>query len=92
MEYLAIDAFSNPVRIKLLCCLSQKSKNVQELMEKCGLAQSAVSQHLIKLKKANLVKTRRHGKFIYYSLKNDKTAEVAKLLSSYCKEVNLRNV
>lgn len=85
MEYLAIDAFSNPVRIKLLCCIAQKSKNVQELIENCGLAQSAVSQHLIKLKKADLVKTRRHGKYIYYSLMNKKTAEVAKLLSGYCK-------
>jgi DNA-binding transcriptional ArsR family regulator len=85
MEYLAIDALSNPVRIKLLCCLSKKSKNVAELITNCGLAQSAVSQHLIKLKKADLVKTRRHGKFIYYSLKGTRTGEVAKLLSGYCK-------
>jgi ArsR family transcriptional regulator, virulence genes transcriptional regulator len=85
MEYLAIDALSNPVRIKLLCCLSQKSKNVAELIKNCGLAQSAVSQHLIKLKKADLVKTQRRGKYIYYSLKNKKTAEVATLLSDFCK-------
>jgi DNA-binding transcriptional ArsR family regulator len=87
MEYLAIDALSNPVRIKLLCCLSKKSKNVAELIENCGLAQSAVSQHLIKLKKADLVKTQRRGKFIYYSLKSKKTAVVANMLGNYCKEV-----
>jgi ArsR family transcriptional regulator, virulence genes transcriptional regulator len=87
MEYLAINAFANPVRIKLLCCLSKGNKNVAELMKNCGLAQSAVSQHLIKLKKANLVSDKRKGKFVYYSLIDRKTAEIANILISYCKEV-----
>ncbi len=87
MEYLTISALSNPVRIKLLCCLSKSSKNVAELMENCGLAQSAVSQHLIKLKKSGLVKDRKQGKFVYYSLTDRKTAQVANLLINYCKEV-----
>jgi len=87
MEYSAISALSNSVRIKLLCCLSKSSKNVAELMESCGLAQSAVSQHLIKLKKAGLVKDKKQGKFVYYSLTDKKTAQVANLLINYCKEV-----
>lgn len=87
MEYSAISALSNPVRIKLLCCLSKSSKNVAELMENCGLAQSAVSQHLIKLKKVGLVKDRKQGKFVYYSLTDRKTAKVANMLIGFCKEV-----
>ena len=87
MEYLVISAFSNPVRIKLICCLSKSSKNVLELMENCGLSQSAVSQHLIKLKKAGLVKDKKQGKFVYYSLTDKKTAKVANMLIDFCKEV-----
>ena len=87
MDYLAINALSNPVRIKLLCCLSKSSKNVVELMENCGLSQSAVSQHLIKLKKAGLVRDSRQGKFVYYSLTDRKTAKIANMLIGFCKEV-----
>jgi ArsR family transcriptional regulator, virulence genes transcriptional regulator len=86
MQYTAIDALANPVRIKMLCCLSKKSKNVNELIKTCGLAQSAVSQHLVKLKNAGLVKTKRNGKYIYYSLANSKIADVAMQLSGFCKE------
>ncbi len=88
MQTLVLSAISNPVRIKLLCCLSKKNKNVQELIDSCGLTQSAVSQHLSKLKKAGLIKNERQGKFIFYSLTNSKTAEIANKLNSFCKEVN----
>ena len=72
-----IYAFSNPVRLKLLCCLEKKSSNVNELIDNCGLAQSAVSQHLMKLRKAGLVKTNRRGKYIYYSLVDKKSGQLA---------------
>jgi len=85
MEYPVINAFSNSVRLKLLCCLSGNKKNVQELMKNCGLSQSAVSQHLLKLKKARLVKSEKNGKFVYYSLTNPKTAIIANLLNDFCK-------
>lgn len=88
MEYSVINAFSNSVRLKLLCCLSEESKNVEQLISNCGLAQSAVSQHLNKLKKAGLVKSRRKGRFIYYSLSSKKTGKVANVLTEFIKEVN----
>lgn len=88
MENKIISAISNPIRLKLLCCLAENSKNVQGLISNCGLAQSAVSQHLMKLKKAGLVKTERNGKFIYYSLTNAQTGKVAKTLSNYIKGIN----
>lgn len=86
MDNKIIYAFSNPVRLKLLCCLSKKSTNVEELIKNCGLAQSAVSQHLRKLKNAGLVKTQRRGKYIYYSLPNQKTGKLANEFYSYLKE------
>ena len=88
METKIIYAFSNPVRLKLLCCLNQKSSNVEELIKSCGLAQSAVSQHLAKLKKANLVKTDKRGRFIYYSLANKEVGEFANQFYKYVKSKN----
>lgn len=75
-------AIGNKVRAKLLLCLSQKAKSVSELIENCGLAQSAVSQHLAKLKKAKLVEARRSGKVIYYALSHKKIASVSQMLIS----------
>lgn len=87
MDNKIIYAFSNPVRLKLLCCLSKRATNVENLINNCGLAQSAVSQHLSKLKKAGLVKTQRRGKYIYYSLTNNKTGEMANEFLNYIEEV-----
>ena len=84
-----VNAFSNPIRLKLLCCLNKKSSNVNELTNSCGLAQSAVSQHLSKLKSAGLVKSKRRGKYIYYSLENEKIGHLANDFYNFCvKEVN----
>lgn len=88
MRNKIIYAFSNPVRIKLLCCLSKKSSNVNELIDSCGLAQSAVSQHLTKLKSAGLVKSKRRGKYIYYSLDSEETGDLANKFYNFSKEVN----
>ncbi len=80
-------ALGNEVRAKLLLCLSRKPKNVTEMIRTCGLAQSAVSQHLAKLKSAKLVETRKEGKEIIYSLKYKKAAEISRLLQSLQQEV-----
>lgn len=61
-------------------CLAAKPKNVTELIGNCGLSQSAVSQHLVKLKLSGLVETRKEGKEVYYSLKSKKAAEIGKKL------------
>lgn len=79
-------ALGNETRAKLILCLANKSKNVTELIEKCGLAQSAVSQHLAKLKKNGLVTTTKKGKEVYYSLKCESAVEISKLLIKLQKE------
>ena len=77
----------NEIRAKLVLCLSHKQKNVSEMIEICGLAQSAVSQHLTKLKRIGIVETKKKGKEIYYSLKHQKAAEISKLFLSLEKEL-----
>lgn len=73
--------FGNKVRVQLIRCLQRKSKNVTELISTCRLSQSAVSQHLAKLKNARIVKTEKIGKEIYYSLRYPVAAEIAEKIA-----------
>ncbi len=75
-----IKALCNENRLKLIQCLAEKNKSVTELIQSCGLAQSAVSQHLVKLKNAGFVEDTKQGREVIYSLKNKKLAEISKLL------------
>lgn len=75
----AYRAFSNENRVRLLICLA-KEKSVTELLSKCELSQSALSQHLKILKDCGVVICKREGKQQIYSIKNKKALEIAKEL------------
>ncbi len=75
-------ALSSQNRAQLLVCL-EVSKNVTELLGKCELSQSALSQHLKILKDAGIVTCARDGKKQIYSIKNKKVLQIAKLLLEY---------
>lgn len=60
--------FTSPKRLELLNLLRARELSVNELSEKAGIPQSNVSQHLAILKGRDIVKTRRDGSKIYYSL------------------------
>jgi DNA-binding transcriptional ArsR family regulator len=53
---------------------------VTEIYVKLRLEQSVASQHLAILRKAGFVKTERDGKFIYYSVNNDRLEELNKFV------------
>ena len=76
---------ANPSRLLLLCALVTREHTAGELEELVGLSQSAVSQHLAKLRHQNMVATRRDGQKIYYSLKNPRVKQVITTMHSiYC--------
>jgi len=87
MTHNIYSAFGNGVRTKLIMCLSHKPKNVTELIKTCHLSQSAVSQHLGKLKQSKIVKSTKEGKVVWYSLKYKKAADISRLLLSLEQEV-----
>lgn len=72
---------ANDQRLIILCRLSEEELSVSELGEYVNLAQSALSQHLAKLRAQGLVATRREGQNIYYRLANP-TAQ--KLVGALC--------
>lgn len=63
--------FGDVSRVKILCALFQSESCVCGLAEAIGMSQSAVSHQLRLLKQMKLVKNRREGKEIYYSLADD---------------------
>jgi len=60
-------AMANPKRLAILDLLVQGELPVGELANQVGLSQSALSQHLSKLRAQKLVSTRRNAQTIYYS-------------------------
>ena len=67
-------------RLMLLCEISQGEKSVGELEEILDLHQPMLSQHLTSLRTSKLVKTRREGKQIFYSLASKSALAVIEVL------------
>ena len=66
-----LKAMSNQHRLMILCQLVPGEKSVGELERIIGLSQSALSQHLARLRRDNMVKTRRVAQTIFYSLNGE---------------------
>lgn len=60
--------FGDPTRLKILLALQQQELCVCDLAELISMNQSAVSHQLRLLKQGRLVKNRREGKSVFYSL------------------------
>ncbi|MBI1302101.1 MAG: metalloregulator ArsR/SmtB family transcription factor [Alphaproteobacteria bacterium] len=68
-----LKALSNDRRLIIVCALIEGEKSVGELEVIVGLSQSALSQHLARLRKDQIVSTRRQAQTIFYSLHDKKT-------------------
>jgi DNA-binding transcriptional ArsR family regulator len=80
-----LKAMSNPVRLLVLCQLAESEKAVGELERVVNVSQSALSQHLAVLRSRRLVKSRRCGQAILYSLAGrEAPALLAALYEVYC--------
>ncbi|WP_099864990.1 ArsR/SmtB family transcription factor [Pararhizobium haloflavum] len=71
-----LSAMSNSKRLLILCNLVDGEMPVGQLAETVGLSQSALSQHLAKLRARKLVATRRDAQTIYYSIASDSVYRV----------------
>jgi len=63
--------FADPTRVRILSLLQQRELCVTEIAEAVELSQSAVSHQLRMLKQMHLIKFRREGKNLWYSLADD---------------------
>ena len=80
-----LKAVANRRRLTILCELSNGERSVSALGEAVGLSQSALSQHLARLRADRIVATRRESQTIYYSLESEQAKRLIELLYQlYC--------
>lgn len=80
-----LKAISNPNRLCILCNLLGSEQSVGELVKKGNLSQSALSQHLARLREQGIVKTRKEQQTVYYSIASKEVREIIGTLKNlYC--------
>ena len=75
-----LKAMANQARLMILCELLDGERTVTELHQAMGLAMSAVSQHLAKLREEGIVANRRESQTIYYSLSSEAVEKMLAVL------------
>jgi len=76
-----LKALSHPARLCIVKTLYEKqSCNVTSMKNCLGEAQSTVSQHISRLRSANIVTGRRKGNMIYYSLVDDRVRRLVETI------------
>jgi ArsR family transcriptional regulator len=65
-----LEAIASPQRIAILLALGQGEACVCHLETVLGWRQAYISQHLMALRKADILEDRKEGRYVYYRLKN----------------------
>lgn len=82
-----LGGLANPHRLRILCQLADGEKNVTQLIEETGIAQTSMSQHLNKLKDEGIVSFRREHRTLYYFITNPMALEIMGVMyQHYCKK------
>ena len=84
-----LKVMANECRLLILCFLAESGElSVGELAGRVGLSQSALSQHLAKLREENLVATRKESQSVFYRVCDTRAEQVLALLHQiYCPEL-----
>jgi len=79
---LVFRALNHPLRQKILTLLIEKRQlNVTELYESLLLEQSVASQHLAILRRTGFVKTKKEGKYVWYTLQESRLEQIHEVLN-----------
>lgn len=77
---------ANARRLMILCYLVKGEKTVSELIALVNLSQSALSQHLARLRAHKIVRTEKRGREVFYGLATPEVKSIlATLYRTYCK-------
>jgi len=76
-----LKSLANEPRLLILCFLAEKGElSVGDLVERVDLSQSAVSQHLAKMRETGLVSTRKESQTVFYRVSDPKAYRVIEVL------------
>jgi DNA-binding transcriptional ArsR family regulator len=88
-----LKAVAHEGRLMILCHLVGGEKSVSELEGLIGARQAAVSQQLARLRLEGLVKSRRDGKVIYYTIGDERVMSLIEVLHVlFCMDDRLKSV
>ena len=80
-----VKALANKQRLMILCLLVERERSVGELNGLLDLSQSALSQHLAKMREEGLVAYRRESQTLHYRIENPDVAKlIATLKTIFC--------
>ncbi len=80
-----LKALAHPQRLMILGNLLQGAKTVTELVESCEASQSQISHFLMRMKLEGLVKANREGRFVYYSVADQRLVKLVQVIQNqYC--------
>jgi ArsR family transcriptional regulator len=79
-----IQAISSPQRIAILLAIGQGEACVCHLETALGWRQAYISQHLMALRKADILEDRREGRYVYYRLKDTSYLELIIAAGEVC--------
>jgi len=80
-----LKSLANTDRLLILCHLANSELNVSQIEESTNILQPTLSQQLMMLRKSGTVNTRRDGKQIFYSIKDEKMITLlSTLYQLYC--------
>lgn len=84
-----LKAMANEHRLLILCHLAGSGElSVGDLVDRVGLSQSALSQHLAKLRAEGLVATRKQAQAVYYKVDDPRAGQLLALLHDlFCPEL-----
>ena len=75
----------NEHRLIILCTLVEGEMGVGKLQQRLDLSQSALSQHLARLRSDGLISARRESQYLYYSIADERVlALIAALVEIFC--------
>jgi len=74
---------SHPTRLRIIQEIGKGEACVCHLEARLGLRQAYLSQHLMALRDAGILKTERDGRFIFYRLTNPEILEIVQAAASY---------
>lgn len=69
---------ATPIRLRIISALCQGEKNVGQLLERIGVSQPNMSQHLNIMYRAGLVGKRRQGAQMFYRIADESVVQVCR--------------
>ncbi len=81
---IVLSALSNPTRFLMMCLLCAKEMYVGQLQDELGTSKGNISQHLRILFDRGVIKNRKVGNKIYYSIEQGKEKNLIIKLRKFC--------